>query len=244
MTKKPTFDVRSLGPSAILAAIWLLAPAVLGFTLLAYLGPVSDWLISLGSNGPIIFAVIFAVTSGLGILPTYAQAVLGGWVFGVALGLPAALAGFVGGSLIGWAIARLVSRRRVESAIERHPQARVIRQALVGRGFWKTLGIVSLIRIPPNSPFALTNLALAACGVRIPVYAIGTAIGMTPRTAVIVIVSAAAAASGAKDLQTFIADGPGMWVFIGGLIALIVVLSVIASIAKRALRKATGHSQD
>jgi uncharacterized membrane protein YdjX (TVP38/TMEM64 family) len=230
-------DLRGLGPAGVLAAIWLIAPAALGFALLASLGAASDWLTSLGSGGPIVFAAIFAVTCGFGLLPTYAQAVLGGWVFGVAIGLPAALVGFVGGSLIGWCIARVVSRRNVEQAIERHKQASVIRAALVGRGFWKTLGIVSLLRIPPNSPFALTNLALAACGVRLPAYLLGTMIGMTPRTAVVIIVSAAAAASGAKDLQSFIADGPGLWVFIGGVVVLIIVLMIIASIAKRALTK-------
>jgi uncharacterized membrane protein YdjX (TVP38/TMEM64 family) len=229
--------MRDLGPAGILAAVWIIVPAALGFTLLAYLGTASEWLNSLGHGGPVVFAAIFALTSGFGLLPTYAQAVLGGWVFGTAIGLPAALVGFVGGSLIGWCIARIVSQQRVERAIERHNQARIIRTALVGQGFWKTLGIVSLIRIPPNSPFALTNLAMAACGVRLPAYTLGTAIGMTPRTAVVVIVASAAAASGAKDLQSFIADGPGFWVFIGGIVVLIIVLAIIASIAKRALTR-------
>ena len=237
MSEPERFDIKSLGPAGILAALWLIAPAGLGFALLAYLGPVSDWLLSMGSWAPVLFALIFAATSGLGLLPTYAQAVLGGWVFGIAIGLPAALVGFVGGSLIGWCIARLVSRRRVEDAIERHAQSRVIRTALVGHGFWRTLGIVTLVRIPPNSPFALTNLAMAACGVRLPAYLLGTAIGMTPRTAVLIALAAAGSASGAKDLQEFIGDGPGFWVFAGGIAAMIVVLAVIASIAKKALAK-------
>ena len=237
MTQTDRFDIKALGPAGVLAVLWLIAPAALGFTLLAYLGPVSDWLLSTGAAAPLLFALIFAVTSGLGLLPTYAQAVLGGWVFGIAIGLPAALVGFIGGSLIGWCIARLVSRRRVEDAIERHAQSRVIRTALVGHGFWRTLGIVTLIRIPPNSPFALTNLAMAACGVRLPAYTIGTALGMTPRTAVIIAVAAADSASGAKDLQEFIGDGPGFWVFAGGIVAMIVVFAVIASIAKKALAK-------
>ena len=115
----------------------------------------------------------------------------------------------------------------------------MIRKALVGRGFWPTLGIVTLIRIPPNAPFALTNLAFAACGVPLLTHSIGAAIGMSPRTAVIVLLSAAAAASGAKDLQTFIVDGPGTWVLVGGVATLIVVFGIITFIAERALAKAT-----
>ena len=80
--------------------------------------------------------------AGLGFLPTYAQSILGGWVFGVALGLPAALVGFTGEAWLGYEIARRVSKDRVEELIERNPKARVIRDALVGRGPWRTLLVV------------------------------------------------------------------------------------------------------
>jgi MFS family permease len=36
--------------------------------------------------------------------------------------------------------------------------------------------IVTLVRLPPNSPFAITNLVLASAGVPRPVYLLGTAI--------------------------------------------------------------------
>lgn len=229
---------RALGPAGGLAVLWLVCPAILGFVLVANLSAAKDWLETLGPLAPVVFAVIFAITSGLGLLPTYAQAVVAGWVFGGTVGLTAALGGFIGGAIIGWLVARMVSSDRVEHAIERHPKARVIRGALVGRGFWRTLGIVTLIRIPPNSPFAMTNLAFAACGVPLLTHAIGAAIGMTPRTAVIVLLSAAAAASGAKDLQSFIVDGPGTWVLIGGVVTLIVAFAIITLIAERALKLA------
>ncbi|MDG1839048.1 MAG: VTT domain-containing protein [Phycisphaerales bacterium] len=234
---------KALGPAGVLAVLWLVAPALLGFVLVANLSAASNWLETLGPAAPYVFALIFAVTSGLGILPTYAQAVVAGWVFGGTVGIFAALGGFVGGAIIGWAVARLVSSHRVEDAINRNSKARVIREALVGRGFWPTLGIVTLIRIPPNSPFALTNLAFAACGVGLFTHSIGAAVGMSPRTAIIVLLSAAAAASGAKDLQTFVVDGPGTWVLIGGVVTLIVVFGIITFIAERAISKATGTSR-
>ncbi|MDP7070102.1 MAG: VTT domain-containing protein [Phycisphaerales bacterium] len=230
-------DLRDLGPAGALAALWLICPALLGFLLLAKLSVASEWLMSMGTLAPVVFAVLFAVTSGLGLLPTYAQAVVGGWVFGLGVGLTAALGGFVGGALIGWLTARLVARQRVEHAIERHPHASVIRKALIGRGWWRTFGIVTLIRIPPNSPFALTNLVLAACGVRLSVHLLGAAVGMTPRTAVIVGLAAAGAASGAEDLQSFVTDGPGPWVLVGGIITLLIALAIIASIAQSAVTR-------
>ncbi|MCP4839799.1 MAG: VTT domain-containing protein [Planctomycetes bacterium] len=236
-------DIRDLGPAGVLAALWLICPALLGFLLLAKLSMASEWLESLGTSGPIVFAIVFAVTSGLGLLPTYAQAVVGGWVFGLSVGLTAALGGFVGGALIGWLTARLVSKHRVERAIERHPHASIIRRALLGGGFWRTSALVTLIRIPPNSPFALTNLVLAACGVRLGIHLLGTAVGMTPRTAIIVGLAAAGAASGAEDLQAFVTEGPGPWILVGGIVTLLIALSIIASIAKKAVAKFASDQQ-
>ena len=100
-------------------------PMVVGITLLVQLGPASAWLQSLGNWGVVFYVLIFIVSSGLGLLPPYAQAVLGGWVFGITVGLPAALIGFTGGSIIGYAVARLVSRDKVEKVVEKAVEVKV-----------------------------------------------------------------------------------------------------------------------
>ena len=66
----------------------------------------------------------------------------------------AALVGFTGGGLLGYQVARRVSKDRVEELIEGNPKARAIRDALRRRGPWRTLLVVTLLRLPPNSPFA------------------------------------------------------------------------------------------
>lgn len=223
--------IRELGPASLLAVAWAVVPALLGVVVLVHLGTVATWL---EGPGVFVFALIFAVTSGLGLLPTYAQAVVGGWVFGAVLGIVGSLFGFVGGALVGWAVARLVARNRVGRIIDRHPHAAVIRSALIGRGMWRTTGVVAMLRLPPNSPFALTNLAMAACGVPLLPYVMGTAAGMLPRTAI--FVSAAAAASGGgEDLQEFITQGPGTMILIIGIVLLVAVLAILAAIGKRAV---------
>ena len=80
-------EKRSLRGLGVLAACWTFLPALAGFFLLAKLGDASDLLrtieTDLGRIAAIaIFASFFAVTSGLGVLPTYAQAILAGWAFG------------------------------------------------------------------------------------------------------------------------------------------------------------------
>lgn len=230
---------RALGPTGLLGLAWTAAPAVCGTLLLAALGPLSEWLLYRRSLGLALFTVVFVLGAGLGFLPTYAQSILGGWVFGVALGLPAALVGFAGGALVGYAVARRVSRDRVEELVAGNAKARAIRDALVGRGPWRTLLVVALLRLPPNSPFALTNLVMATTGTPLPAFVGGTVLGMLPRTTVAVSLAAAAAATGAEDIQTFVRHR-GPWLLAAGIVGGMAVLGVIGAIARRALRRATG----
>lgn len=229
--------LRRLGPAGLLGILWISLPGIFGIILLAKIGLVSDWLNGHGQAGVFVYVLVFVISAGLGFLPTYSQAILGGWVFGFLIGFPAALAGFAGASAIGYAITRFVSNDRVEREIAAHPKARVVREALIGKGFWKTFGIVTLLRFPPNSPFALTNLAMASAGVNIVPYILGTAIGMAPRTAVAVIMAAQASATGSRDIQSFISEGRGIWVLIAGIITMIVILMVIGAISNKAVSR-------
>ena len=229
---------RALGPTGLLGLAWTAMPAVCGTLLLAGLSPVSEWLLYHRPRGLLLFTVAFVVGAGLGFLPTYAQSILGGWVFGLSAGLPAALVGFTGGGGLGYAIARRVSKDRVQALIEGNPRARAIRDALVGRGPWRTFLVVTLLRLPPNSPFALTNLVMASTGVPLPAFLAGTLLGMLPRTAVAVALAAAASATGAEDIQTFVRHR-GPWLLVAGVVGGMAVLGVLGAIARRALRRVT-----
>jgi len=223
--------------TGILGAAWTLLPALLGFWLLARIGPISEWLASHPGEGIWIYVGLFALSAGFGLLPTYAQSILGGWVFGLAWGVPAALAGFAGGAVIGFLITRLVAKQSLETAIARHPRASVIREALIGHGFGRTVLVVALLRMPPNSPFALSNLVMAATGVRFVPFILGTVIGMTPRTALAVWLAHSAAATGAADIQGFLqAPGRG-WILAVGVVSMLVVVAVIGAMAKAALAR-------
>lgn len=228
--------IRQLGPTGLLALLWTAAPALAGILLLGYIGLVSDWLNHDLAIGLVIYTIVFVIAGGCGFLPTYAQAIVGGWVFGLAAGLPAALLGFTGAALLGYAIARTVSRDKVEQMIHENRKARIVRHSLVGCGRWRTFAVVTLLRFPPNSPFALTNLAMASTGVAIMPYVFGTMIGMLPRTAV-AVVFAATASREARDIQEFVMDGPGPYVFIGGVVIMLIVLGILSMIANRALER-------
>lgn len=232
---------RNLGPAGPLALLSLTLPALGGFLLLGYLSSVGNWLKSHGSEGFVIYVVGFALAAGLCLLPTYSLAILGGWVFGMA-GFPAALGGFLGGAAIGYFTGRAASGNRVEMILQRKPEWLVVRDALVGsakaRDPLKTLFIITLLRLPPNSPFAVTNLLLSSVGVPFWLYLVGTAIGMAPRTATLVYF--------ASQLQSQVFDPTQAkqpkWMIVVGVVLLLAVFSVLSHIAKKALAAATSKS--
>lgn len=232
----PPRDPR-LVAAGVLAAAWFTLPLGFSILLFASLGEVSDWLRSHGTSGAAVGALAFAVAAGVGLLPTYAQAVLMGWVFGTALGSGVSVAGYVGGAVIGWTFSRLVAGDAVRRAIDGHPKWGVVRAALVDAKPLRTGFLVALLRFPPNSPFAFTNLVLAATGVRFLPMIAGSIAGMLPRTVFACWIGAQGAATGAKDLADLMKK-QGPTAVLVGIVLLVVALAVMQRIGTRALRAA------
>lgn len=240
--------VGKLGPAAPLALAWAVLPPLGSIVLFMYMGTIGAWLRGHEAAGLVLYAGAFAILAGLALLPTYASAILGGWAFGFALGYPAALAGFCGGAAIGYFIARGAAQDRAVKLIEQHEKWRIVRDALIGdtsdgrsgHGFWKMLGVVALVRLPPNSPFALTNLVMASVKVRFIPYLLGTLIGMAPRTGAAVYIAATLRQMAAEDVAK---QRPWWWVAVG-IVLTFVVLGVLGAVAKRALSRVAGRGKD
>lgn len=175
----------------------LVLPPLGSIVLFMTMGTTAPWLQSHAEIGVVMYVVAFAILAGLALLPTYAQSALGGFAFGVALGIPAALFGFAGGSFIGYTIAGRATGDRIQKLIEEKPRWRVVRDALLDqrRGWVRTTGMVVLLRLPPSSPFALMNLLMASVKVPQSSFIVGTLIGMLPRTSLAVVIGA-----GVQDL--------------------------------------------
>jgi uncharacterized membrane protein YdjX (TVP38/TMEM64 family) len=231
--------LRQLGPAGVLGALWTFLPAIVGTTMLVYLDTVSKHIQGYGSSAIAVYVGLFVVTAGLGLLPTYTQAILAGWCFGLAAGFPAALGGFVGASIVGYFVARTVARKRVQATIDANPKARVVRDALIGHGWLKTLGIVTLLRLPPNSPFALTNLVMSSTGVRLPIFVIGTLVGMAPRTFLAVYIGHSLRIGMHQLTGDEIKNAAPWWALYAGPGLMILVMVIIAAIAQRALQRFT-----
>ena len=228
--------LRRLGPAMILGVAWATLPSFAGVLLVLNMEPISAALVgSSGSSSQIliglsIYTAAFIILAGLGCLPTVSQAILAGYTFGVAFGLPAALIGFGGASLIGYELVRLVARKRVEHELSRSPRAMMVRDALLTASPRRAVLIVSLLRASPSAPFALTNLFLGCLGVSRRVFVLGTIIGMTPRTLAAVLIGVSFTGwNGGFDQPR--------WVVFAGIAATIGALIVISKAASSALLK-------
>ena len=224
----------------------LVLPPFAGIALIYFMPEISAYLRSHEQSGPFLYAVAFAILAGTALLPTYAQSALGGYAFGMWIGLAGALAGFAGGAIIGYFVASRASGDRVTRLIHENPKWQAVRDALIrdhdaaggggrgGSGLWKTTGMVALLRMPPNSPFALTNLVMASVKVPLAPFVVGTVVGMLPRTAAAVWIGSAFGPTAEGKFDT------PMWLRITGIDASVIVLFIVMFIADRAVKKVTG----
>ncbi len=216
-----------MGPLALAA---LVLPPLGGFLMLGTMGSVGPWLRSHQIEGLAIYVAGFVVLAGFGLLPTYAQSLLGGWAFGVAQGFAAAILGFGGASVLAYALVRRVAGDRLRAVAQRNDKSRAVYDALLGHGGLRAVLMVALLRLPPNSPFALTNVAMAAAGVKWWTFVAGTVLGMAPRTLAAVVIG--------SKLSRLDFDQPRQWpILIAGIVVTVLVVMVIGSIAQRAVAR-------
>lgn len=184
----------------------------------------------------LIVAVGFAITTGSAVLPTYALSFAVGVFFGPLWGSAIALAGATGGAVIGYCWGLLLARRRVSTVIEGNPRAHIVRAAIIDKPLHQESFVVALVRFPPNSPFALTNLVMSSVGVRWVPYVLGTAVGIAPRT--LFAVALGVIVGSVADAQT----AGGTWrVVVGAAVGIAVfyfVYRLLSKWAKDALRDA------
>ncbi len=215
------------GPVAIVLSFW---PPVGGLLLLTTLTTLGPWLRDHAALGLAIYFIFAGVLVGFSFLPTFSCAILAGWAFGFTVGWSIAMITLTAASLLAYALGRWIAGDRVMAVIKDKPAWQAIHSALLGSESGRTLWVVTLLRIPPASPFAIANFALAAARVSLWDYTLGTFIGIAPRTA-----AAAFAAASLEQLR--FKDVSERWMVIAGIIATVIVCVVLGILSNRALRQ-------
>lgn len=217
------------GPVAVVLSFW---PPLGGFVLLAFLTQLGPWLREHGTAGMLIYFLVPGLLMGVSFVPTYSCAILAGWAFGFAVGWPLAMVTITAAAVVAYAIGRWIAKDRVLEVIRERPRWNAVHLSLLGERPARTMLVITLLRVPPTSPFALANFILAATRVPLVQYTIGTFIGVAPRTA-----AATLAAAGLEQLRFSKVAESGT--VIAGIVATILVCVILGVLANRALRQIT-----
>jgi uncharacterized membrane protein YdjX (TVP38/TMEM64 family) len=223
-----------------LAKIALALAAVAGLVLLgraagSRIPAFAGWVDGLGAWGPAVYIAGYVVAV-VAFAPASLLTLAGGAIFGVAAGTAYVFAAATLGSSLAFLVSRHLARGWVERRIAGDPRFAAIDRA-VGREGRK---IVFLLRLSPVFPFNLLNYALGLTRVRFADYLVA-AVGMLPGTLLYVYSGkvagdVAALAGGAPASR----GAGGTALLVVGLIATVVVTTLVTRIARRALAEATG----
>ena len=223
---------RSIGVvPLVMAAATLGLPLLMVVVFARIREQVEAGLAALGAAAPAAYALGLAILTGVALSPTWLLALFSGYLFGPVMGSVAAVSGVTGGAAIGFLLAKTIASERVRASIAMSERAEAIRSALVDRRFRDEVFAIALVRFPPNSPFAATNLALAVVGAKFWPFIVATPIGMAPRT----ILAAVLGALGKAANENFgdVLENQPNWVRVAGIVLLLAVLIAIYQIFSR-----------
>jgi len=236
-------DERRLTPRRVILGV-IVAGAVaaavaLGREAAAFVPAFAEWVDGLGALGPLAFIAGYAVAT-VAFVPGSVITLAAGALFGLGEGTAYAFSGAMLGSGAAFLVARHGGRRFVERRIAGDRRFEAIDRA-VGRQGGR---IVLLLRLSPVFPFVLLNYALGLTRVGLGAYLLA-GFGMLPGTLLYVyygrVIGEVARVAADAEVQRTVFD----YLLLGvGLVATLVVTTLITRLARRSLAEATALEED
>lgn len=199
-----------------------------------YLLAVLQWVEQLGPAGPVVAGAIWVPVCLL-LVPGSIITLGTGALFGVVTGTIVVSIGSTIGACVSFLVGRFFARQWVEKKVAGNAKFAAIDEAVGTQGF----KIVFLTRLSPVFPFNLLNYAYGLTQVRFWHYALASWVGMLPGTLMYVYLGSAAgslAGAAAGTVEKTPAQQVLFWV---GLVATVVVATLVTRIARKALVEAT-----
>ena len=229
--------VRELDRVALLSLATAVIPIVNSTMLLPFAPAAGNWLRENWQIGAVIYIMFAWLACGFALLPTNVIGVLCGWAFGFPLGIALHMTAIVGAALISSYVLAPLAGNTFQEFLEHHEKAKILHKSLLQKDFKRTTLIITLLRLSPAMPFALTNLLMTAARVPLASFLIGTFIGMLPRSAFVVFFGA--------GLSVLDFDEPfNIWTFVFGFVATLISVIVITYFSKQALARMTKENAD
>ena len=217
----------------VAGAVVLTAGVFAGRQAAALLPAFAVWVAGLGTLGILAFAGAYILATVL-LVPGSVLTLAAGALFGVVRGSIIVLLAATAGACAAFLIARYAARDRVARRVLRDPRFAAIDQAIGRQG----RRIVILLRLSPVFPFNLLNYALGLTSVRFTDYLVAC-VAMLPGTLLYVYYGRVIGDVAALAAGTRIERGSEYYVFLAvGLIATVLVTTVITRMARRELQRA------
>ena len=195
----------------------------------------AQWVDGLGIWGPVVFVAGYAGAT-VAFVPGSVLTLAAGAIFGLVRGVAYVMVGATIGASLAFLVARYIARSAIEQRLQGNNRFAAIDRA-VGREGRK---IVFLLRLSPVFPFNLLNYALGLTNVRFIDYFIAC-LGMIPGS--LLYIYYGKLAGDVAQLAGGAAVGRGAEyyaVLLLGLVATVVVTTIVTRTARRALQEATG----
>ncbi len=220
----------------LLGCAALLALLLLGRELGGTVPRFAAWVDGLGVWGPVVFMAGYAAAT-VAFVPGSILTLAAGAIFGLLAGTVYVFAAATVGAAAAFLVARYLVRGAIERRLGDNARFSAIDRAVGEQG----RKIVFLLRLSPVFPFNLLNYGLGLTRVRFTDYFVAS-IGMLPGTLLYVyygkLVGDVATLAGGAAVE----KGAGYYaVLILGLVATILVTTLVTRTARRALREATGE---
>lgn len=215
----------------LLAAVVVIAVTVLGVEIEQHINAIESWVESLGAWSLLAYVALYVLLTTM-LVPESILAVMAGAIFGVLWGgLVVVVAAFLAAAL-QFALSRRSLREPIQRTLGTRPSLAIVQQAVLS----SELRLQLLIRLMPVNP-ATVSYVLGAAGVRFRTYMMAC-VAFVPHMLLEVwagyaakhVTQLASASSRSADIEDL--------AMIGGLIAAIVALVVIARTARAAFIKA------
>ncbi|MDZ4687071.1 MAG: TVP38/TMEM64 family protein [Planctomycetaceae bacterium] len=204
----------------------------------AFLGPLFESVNALGPWAPVVLALMY-IPASLCFIPNTFLSPGVGFLLGPVWGLVTAIIGLVMGHTATFCLSRKLGRAWFYRRVANNRRFRAVELACEREGF----KIVTLTRLTPVFPSNVMSYFFGVTSLPIREFAWGTFIGMLPRTIVYTTVGAAAKSFVDASGEDFFEQPLVQWASGVGIAVTIVVLAVIARIARRALNDAIARNE-
>ena len=224
-----------LGKIAI-GVVALLALILVGRQAGAYIPQFAQWVNSLGVWGPGVFIFGYIIAT-VAFVPGSLLTLAAGAIWGIFPGVVYVFIAAILGASAAFLVARYVARSAIERRLAGNTRFAAIDRAVGAQG----RKLVFFLRLSPVFPFNLLNYALGLTSVRFIDYA-AASVGMLPGTFLYVYYGKLAGDLAELASTSAVEKGAGYYAVLGlGLIATIIVTTLVTRTARQALRQATGE---